>query len=193
MSQNTWTAFGPDAPLSALPLAFRACLPPNSSTEQCDELIGSAQDGQGFCADPNYRQMTYCACVNNSVACPEYAMASCANSAYSYKPWAWYQPGPDGAPSKDQNCASAPICVNLMEVGGSQNVVSDITQQCGTITNITNVLKTNPKLAALTFLLFIILVVVMSMRTADSDDKSLKDLPPPPSSLFGDAAAPPPF
>ena len=166
---TTWTTFGPDLPPSALPLDLQACLPPNQPTEACDALVGSAALGYGYCAEPAYQRMTYCACVNNAVGCPEYAMASCANSAFSYRPWAWYQPGPAGQPSRDQMCEKAPICVDLVEVGGSQNVVSDITQQCGAVTNLSKRLGGNPALVVLALVLLITLVAVLSARV-DADD-----------------------
>jgi hypothetical protein len=108
-------------------------------------------------------------------------MASCANAAYAYKPYWWYQPPAPGAPTPNAACSAAPICVNLVEVGGEQNVVSGVTQQCGTITNITNVLKANPALAALTLLLFVALAVVMAIR---ADPARLVMPPPPPSDIF---------
>lgn len=186
MSQTTWTKFGPDMPVTSLPPQFSQCLPPNQPTQACDAIVGSASAGNGTCADPMFMRTTYCACVNNATACPEFSMAACANSARSYKPWAWYQPTAGGA-SKHELCAKSPICVNLLEIGGSQNVVNNITQQCGIITNITNVLKTSPALAVLTFLLLISLIVVMSMQT---DDRRDKNQPPPPGS-YDNFDAPP--
>jgi len=187
MSQTRWTSFGPDPPPASLPAAARACLTPVASTPACDEYIGSADSGQGFCADPLYKTTTYCACVNNAISCPQFSMASCANAAYAYKPSWWYAgTGPGGAgPTPNATCATSPICVNLVEVGGDQNVVTGITQQCGTITNVTNVLKTNPTLATLAFLLFVILIIVMSLP-ADSGRSQVP--PPPPPDVFGDLA-----
>ena len=174
-AQTTWTSFGPDPPPSTLPAPAQACLIPVSSSPACDAFIGSAAQGSGFCALDEYKQTTYCACVNNAVACPQYAMASCANAAFAYRPAAWYAKTGAGhdSPSENDSCKSAPICVNLVEIGGEQNLVSGITQQCGTITNITNILKTNPTLAILAAVLLIMLIVVMSIHT-DADSK----LPP---------------
>ena len=162
---TTWTAFGPDLPAAALPPAFQACLPPAQPSAECDGAVGSAAAGYGFCSDPTYRRMTYCACVNNSVGCPEYAMASCANAAYSYKPAAWYAPKADGL-SQDAVCAKAPVCVNLV-VG---NTSGHVTQQCGTIRNITAVVRASPLLAVVVFILVLALVVVMSQRSTDDGD-----------------------
>lgn len=193
MSQTTWTSFGPDPPLSTLDVTAQQCLAPNGASAACDAYIGSAAAGNGFCSLPTYKTTTYCACVNNAIPCPQNAMASCANAAYSYKLWQWTQTPSGGGLSHNATCATSPICVNLVEVGGNQNVVSGITQQCGTITNITNVLKTNPALAVLTFLLFITLIVVMSLH-ADSDGGKRSTPPPPPPGMFdGPAAAGFPF
>jgi hypothetical protein len=151
-------------PLSSLPADFQSCLPPNKPSAACDTIIGNSQAGLGYCGNPEYREMTYCACVNNAVACPNFSMASCANSEYSYKPWSWDQPGTTGGASKNELCAKAPICVNLVEVGGSQNVVSGITQQCGVIQNVTNIVKENPTMAILLFILIIALIIVSTMH-----------------------------
>lgn len=182
MPQTRWATFGPDPSPSSLPESFLQCLYPASPSATCDNLIGDADSGHGFCSLPEYRTTTYCACVNNSAPCPQISMASCANAAFSYKPAAWYTPtGPNGSgPSKNADCATSPICINLVEVGGDQNVVSGITQQCGTITNVTNVLKTNPFLAVLTFLLVIVLIIVMTSHTESAEGSlPLPDMPPP--------------
>ena len=176
--RNTWTTFGPDPPLSALPPDFVGCLPPNKPSQACDGIVGSSTEGAGYCASAPYNRTTYCACVNNSVACPGFSMTSCSNSAYAYQPWAWFQKSVGGGPSKNEQCAASPICVNLVEVGGSQNVVSGVTQQCGTVENITKVLKEDPVLSALAFLLIIAFIVVLSMR-ADDNGEDAPPLAPP--------------
>jgi hypothetical protein len=96
------------------------------------------------------------------------------------------------APDSDVHkaCLTRPLCINLVEVDGDQNVVSGITQECGVIQNITNVLGTNPVLATLAFVLFILLVVVVAMRT---DDGGARPPPPTPYGLFEDSQAGPPF
>lgn len=175
MSQNTWTIFGNDPDISTLDPKVQACLPPNEPTQDCDKTIGYAGNG-GFCDNPNYQQTTYCACVNNAVACPQFSMAACANAAYSYKPWSWYQTLPNSTASKDSECSTSPICVNLLEIGGEGNLTSNITQQCGVITNITNILKTKPTFAILLLILFIALIIIMSLSTQND-----QNLPPPPN------------
>ena len=183
--QTTFTQFGPDPPLAGL--SFAGCLPPNPPSVACDNLMGSAQHGSGICADSSYAKTTYCACINNAIPCPMVAAAACANSAFAYLPT--NQLPPNG--TEFLACKDRQICVNLVEVGGSQNVVSGITQQCGPITNIYNSIKANPTLAILAFLLFILLVVLMSMRTGDTGKRSTP--PPPPAGLFGDTSGPPDF
>lgn len=163
--RTTWTKFGPDMLPSQLPPLMQGCLPPNAPSRSCDTAMGNAQSGTGFCASPSFEKTTYCACVNNAVTCPQNSMAACASALYSYKPWIWNQA--IGGESRNETCAKTPICVNLVEVGGSQNLVSGITQQCGTIQNITNVLKTNPTLAILLFILFIAFIVVLSITPTD--------------------------
>lgn len=168
--KTTWTKFGPDPAFTSLPEIMQGCLPPSQPSQACDVIMGDAQTGTGFCASPAYEQTTYCACVNNAVACPQNSMAACANALYSYKPWAWNQAV--GGESKNETCAKAPICVNLVEVGGSQNIVSGITQQCGTIQNITNILKTDPTLAVLLFVLIIAFIIVLSISPTDDPPQS---------------------
>ena len=166
MSQTRWTAFGPDPPISTLPTLAQQCLSPGGDSDACDRYIGSADSGQGFCSLDAYKTTTYCACVNNAIACPQFSMAACANAAFAYKPAWWYAgTGPGGAsPSPNTTCATSPICVNLVEIGGEHNVVSNVAQQCGAITSLTNTLKANPILAVLAFLLFVALIVVMSLH-----------------------------
>jgi hypothetical protein len=180
-AQTQWTVFGPDPAWSSLPSEMQACI--LKPSQLCDVAIGDATSGQGFCGTPSYEQTTYCSCVNNAVACAQTTMASCANSAYSYKPYSTSVPGPSGK-SADQVCASTPTCVSIVDISGSQNVVSGVTMQCGVITNITNVIKTNPVLAGLIAVLFIALLIVMSLSV---DDKRIMPLPPP-SDIFGGAA-----
>jgi hypothetical protein len=186
---TTFTQFGPDPPIATLPQAFRRCLSPNAASAGCDGSIGSLQSGSGYCAvttpDPRYpgtapyAQSTYCACVNNAIPCPMVAAAACANSAFAYAPTKMTPP--DGAAYAA--CKGQPICVNLIEVGGNQNVVSGITQQCGVIQNIQNIISTNPALAVLAFLLFVTLVVLLSMKTGGPGQRGVA--PPPPPGMFG--------
>ena len=100
-------------------------------------------------------------------------MASCSNSAFAYRTTRQSSQSTESCP---------PICVNIVDLGaGNQNVVQGLTQQCGTITNVTNILKTNPFLAVLTFILVMVLFIVMSSNTdsADSEDSgpSLPGMP----------------
>jgi hypothetical protein len=200
-AQTTFTQFGPDPPFASLPEAFQKCLPPNAQTVTTDGVIGSLASGQGYCSqttpDPRYpgsapyAQSTYCACVNNAIPCPMVAAAACANSAFAYLPTRMTPP----SGSAYAVCKDRPICINIVEVGGNQNIVSGITQQCGVIQNIQNVIQTSPTLAALAFLLFITLVVLLSMRTGTGGRRAT---PPPPLGLglpggFGDMPGPPGF
>jgi hypothetical protein len=189
------TQFGPDAPITSLPSDFQACLsgtaPPSVS---CDALVGSMQSGQGYCAAPPYRTMTYCACVNNAIPCPMIAASACANSALAYAPTSMLPPSAvnPGGGREYQACKGQAICVNLVEVGGNQNVVSGITQQCGVFQNIQNVLKLSPQLAGMIIVLFIILVIVASIRTepdggaagARPAERTSRRLPPLPRPVF---------
>ena len=171
------TQFGPDGTLASLPADFRACIAASyggasggTSPETwmaCDQIVGSDLSQQGYCAQPAYRSQTYCACVNSPIisGCPTVVFAPCANSAFSYKPYT-LQP-PNG--TAYQTCKGQNICVNQVLVGGSQNVVKDIKQQCGYIQNITNALSVNPQLAAVAVFLIVLLVTLMLVGDAAPD------------------------
>jgi hypothetical protein len=174
---TTFTRFGPDPLLSSLPKAFQACLQ-GSPGPSCDALVGSLAQGSGFCAEPEYAQTTFCACVNNAIPCPTVAAAACANSAFAYAPT-------DMRPPSGRTflrCKSQPICVDLVEVGGGQNVVSGVTQQCGAITNVRRVLSASPALAALAFFAFLTLVALAV--GAFTPTAARRPPPPPPPGLF---------
>jgi hypothetical protein len=160
------TQFGPDAPLTQLPADFRACLAPyNTLTpaqlEACDVVVGNDASGNGYCAQEPYRTMTYCACVNSPITCPTVASVQCTRSQLAYAPTSMLPPaGRQYLACKGQN-----ICVNQVLVGGSQNVVQGITQQCGVIQNINNMLSVSPPLAILAFVLIIVLIAVLVAPT----------------------------
>lgn len=188
---TTFTEFGPDVSLGSLPPDFRACLPPNPATPECDQVVRSLAAGQGYCGNrdgsgnptsANYGQMTYCACVNNAISCPEFTSAACANSAFAYKPYAWAVENAGGE-SQYSSCEDTPICVNILEVGGDQNVVSGLTQQCGTFQTVQLVIGTNPALAALAFILIVVIVVLLLARTDDTRGARRYPPPPPPGLL----------
>jgi len=184
MSGQRYVQFGPDAPLSSLPKDFAACLPPNNApSAACDGIVGDSSHG-GYCSEAPYNTMSYCACVNNAIGCPMIAAAACANSAFAYRQTAMQAPNGQAY----QDCKNVTICNNIIDVYGSQNIVSGVTQECGVITNIQNIISTNPTLAVLAFLLFIMLVVLLSMRT---DGGKRLAPPPPPPGTFGDSPAPP--
>lgn len=179
-----YTQFGPDTPISELPANLRACLPPNAPSGKCDATIGSLESGQGYCSQSPYDKMTYCSCVNNAIPCPMVAAAACANSAFAYS--TTEMQAPDG--QAYAACKGQPICVNIVEVGGSQNVVTGITQQCGVIQNVQNIISASPTLAAVAFILVIMLIVMMAMRVEDDG----RFPPPPPPGIFGVSVMGPP-
>lgn len=185
-----YTEFGPDLPPPDLPPDFAACLPPAASSSACDRIVGSSSSGlgycscdcaggacPGFCDEQGYARMTYCACVNNAAPCPQLSSAPCANSAFAYQPWAWSNTASGGA-TYDEECGDSQICVNILEVGGDQNVVNDLTQQCGTFQTVQLIVGTNPALAAVALLLVLVIVGLLLARP----DRPGRDgrLPPPP-------------
>ena len=158
---NTANRFGPDVPYELLNRAFKDCLPPNKPTSQTDEIVGSLEAGRGFCG-PNsgLAKMSYCACVNNKIPCPTKTAASCANSAFAYRPTTMLPGG-----TSYEACENLSICVNLAEVGGEENLVAGITQSCGPVQNFTNTIQASPILAIFAFILLIALIVLVYMDT----------------------------
>jgi len=196
----TYTEFGPDVPLSELPPAFAACLPPAASSTDCDQIVGSSAAKLGYCScdcadgedrcpamcgGQSYARMTYCACVNNSSTCPQLSSASCANSAFAYRPWFWSNA--ESGETYNEMCENTPICINILDVEGDQDVVKDLTQQCGTFQTVQIIVGTNPVLAAVAFLL---VLVIVGLLLAPTDRPESRVPPPPPPGLLAYFAAP---
>lgn len=185
MSDTGLYKFGPDPDKSTLPLDVQACL--TTASEACDTIMGRS-GSDGFCNQEDYMHTTYCACVNagDGYPCPMRTFAQCANNGSAYKPWWYYnKKQPDGT-TKDQQCEKEPICINLVVVGGNNNVTKGITQQCGTIENITNAMRANPALAALAFILFILFIYTIS---ASSTSKPRPAALSPPADLLDSSPA----
>ena len=160
MNPSTYLTFGPDPPLSSLHPAFISCLPPNSATAACDQTVGSSIQMVGMCALPEYRQTTYCSCVNNSVPCPEFVSPPCANSGFSYKPYSWSVKNPLTDKSKTEVCADFPLCINYLNIAGTDEELATVSQQCGIITNpVAN--QTNVIFFTIVFVLGVLLVYTM--------------------------------
>lgn len=156
MAATTWARFGPDPPFSSLPADFQACVGATPGAG-CDALVGSAAEGSGYCARPEYAQTTYCACANSAFPCPHVSLAACANSEYAYRPAAMR---PGGAAAAD--CAGRQICASYMPVFGSDNTVKDNTQQCGTFKRVTLALGASPGFAAALLLLALVFAAVVA-------------------------------
>ncbi len=188
---TTYTEFGPDAPISSLPSEFSACLPPAANSSACDRTIGSLSSGLGYCScdcsggsdkscpapcgGQSYAHMTYCACVNNAATCPQLSSAPCANSAFAYQPWAWSNSS-SGTTTYDDECGESQICVNILEVGGDQNMVNGLNQQCGTFETEHIIVGTNPALAIVALFLMFVIIGLLLVRT----DQPVRRMPPPP-------------
>jgi hypothetical protein len=174
-----WANFKANDPRQSLPAAMNDCMTNNSAA--CDKIMGSTTIGAGYCSTDPFKQQTYCACVNNINPCPQKSNAFCSG-ADAYHPWIWNQPnGKD--PSPNTICNNTPTCINNVNTTGSNNVITGITQQCGgVINNITNLIKTNPMLVGIVFVLFIALVIVLLSDTTQ---------PPPADPQFFDPNLPP--
>ena len=167
----TITSFGPDAPLSSLPAKIKACVTGNASTADCDDIMTAA------CAEGSpYEAQTYCACMNAPTPAAACFFAPCTNNAFAYV----IQKQRDMVENKNgQTCpANAIICNQILEVGGSDNVVSGNTMQCGIITNVQNIIKASPYLAVLLIVLVLLLVMVIAMKPDDAGGSKSEPLPP---------------
>jgi hypothetical protein len=159
---------GFDPPLNSLPQPFRSCLPPNPQSTACDKLIGNLVSGNGYCAimtpDPNYpgsapyALTTYCSCVNSKIPCPMIASATCSNSAFSYKNASQL---PDSEEYK--YCMSHPICVNLIDPDGRQDVIYDVVQDCNTIES-TPADSIDYKVMIFIFIILIVIIFIFYRR-----------------------------
>ena len=144
------------------------CLTGTPSAD-CDEAIGDIYTTNTFCSDPAYQYTTFCACVNNSVPCPQTTMAACANTAYAYKPYAWTQ-SINGGPSQDDECKAINNCVNILEAGGTSNLVSGVSQVCGSTapnSSVYNTLFSNPAVSLSLLFMIILLCIVIFIHTED--------------------------
>jgi len=98
-------------------------------------------------------------------------MAVCANTAFAYKPYAWSE----GTPSLNSECRSAPVCINMIEVGGSQNIANNVKQSCNlgeaTANAAGNAAMNAPYLFVLLLVLFVLLAVVASIHTTDKEEE----------------------
>ena len=170
------TMFGPDESPYSLPADVQACVMGDQSTGACDATMGSSQSGLGWCARGGNASQTYCACVNAPTPAAACFFAPCTNNAFAYIPTKQRDMIRN---ANGQSCPSGTvICNQIFQVGGSNNVVSNISQQCGIITNVTNVIKASPYLAVLLFVLILLLVMVISMKP---DDAGSRPPPLPPS------------
>lgn len=153
---STYIDFSNDVPLSTLPSDFSKCL--ENPSVACDAIVGSTTLGSGYCNDSQYEQTTYCACVNNSLPCPSITSTICSNFEYAYTPTTMMPPsGLDYI-----KCKSQPLCINLAEIGGSQNVVTSINQQCGVITNATNFIVLHPYFMVFLVILLIVISIIIN-------------------------------
>lgn len=74
--------------ITALPASFAAAITASAGGTQNsthDTIVGSACSGQGWCANPNYQNTVYCACVNNNGIYPQCIFTTCANQPMAYK------------------------------------------------------------------------------------------------------------
>lgn len=125
-----------------------------------DTVVGSAQQGYGYCADPKYRQMTYCACANAPIANAECVFGPCQiETAYNNTV------AQAGLSDLSKNCPKSVNCQQVFIMGGSDNVASDVSQtmRCGGVVNniVTNV-QSNPVLAVVALILILSVVLLAS-------------------------------
>lgn len=151
--------FGGDVAVGDLPSDFGACLPPyGSASASCDVIVGSTMHGSGYCSTPPYSTMSYCACVNNAIGCPMLAATACANNEFAYRPTDMLAPSGQAYLA----CKDTTICNDIIDVYGSENVVTGITQDCGKVTDIRQLIGSNPAIAILIFLFVVVLAFLLA-------------------------------
>ena len=142
-----------------------------------DDVVGSASSGYGYCYDPKYRAMGYCACVNSTAPNAECVFGPCTNGANAFMPSRMLSTMTDAK----NNCPQEVNCQQIFQMGGTDNIASGVTQSqnCGGVVNniITNI-KSNPIIAVVVFIMIISIVMFISEESAKSK-KSPKTLPPP--------------
>jgi len=88
--------------------------------------------------------------------------AACANSAFSYLPTTMSSQGREYL-----DCKGQPICINIVEIGGNQNIVSGIKQECGVINNVENFFGASPSLTTIAIILFIIFIILLFVKPSE--------------------------
>ena len=193
---TTYQNFGNDVPISQLPADFAAAVNASIACQAAqqggktpcdlvayqakgyDTTVGSAQEGYGYCANPTYRQMTYCSCVNAPVANSECIFQACTNGDHSYKNVLQLALLSNGS----KNCPQSVNCQQVFEMGGSDNVASQVaqTQSCGGVVNnmVTNI-QAHPFLAIVVLILVLSVVMLVSGSGRGASKGPSKTLPPP--------------
>lgn len=109
-----------DPPVARLPSDFRECVlasAAKSSSAACDAAVGSRVAGFGFCAQPEYADSTYCACVNADLQKPQCVFRPCADSLQAFKPTAM---------QTKTLCPSTINCASVRGMGGETNVAAGV-------------------------------------------------------------------
>jgi hypothetical protein len=172
MGENGYTDFGPDIPLNIIQKNdpdFYACIMESSlgrSTTRCDEIVGNIKSGLGACSTDKYKTNTYCACVNSPIANALCIFAPCANDPFAYRPTNQIETKFNNA------CPTQISCMQIEAVGGTNNVVNDVTQSqnCGGTENfIQRTLELSPTLLIIvilfSFLSVISIIVAFSKKS----------------------------
>ena len=179
--RTTFVAFGPDLPLTnRIDPKVLNCINNKQPSAQCDNLIGSKAMGSGFCSKSPWDRMTYCACVNSAFPCPHITTTTCSNSNHAYMPTQLAENG-----SEYKTCMNHKICVNISNIEGNGDVISDLVQDCGPVTNVTNVLASTPIIGVLLIFIVLLLVsiLVSSIHTRKKRKESQKNKVTSPSYL----------
>lgn len=154
--------FGPDP--ATVPPDFLACLQ-GAPTSACDGVVGSVFSGAGYCAVDPYKTSTYCACVNSALPCPAVTSTVCTSSPHAYHATSMVA----GA-VEFENCLVTPICLNVVAVGGTQNVV-EASQSCGPGETLANAARARPAYAAA----FVVLLVALLLAVATRPERDSRD------------------
>jgi len=128
----------------------------------CDHLVGSIWQG-GMCNYPAYMQTNLCSCVNVNVPgiFPFCAFSPCQNGG-------GYVPSSQYSVYSSKSCPSTISCTQLIEMGGENNVASNLTQSMncgGTVVN-----PVIPRQTIMMVLIFVVIVTIVYMMLSNDDD-----------------------
>ncbi len=160
-----WKFTRPSPSVVNLPGWMRAAIQnsENGKQNESDDMqIGSISSGTGFCSTDRFKHQLYCACVNAPVANPECMFAQCTNNAVAYKTTQMAKT----MENRSKECPQVVSCQQIIDMGGSDNVTSNIAQEldCGKNTFI-SLMGEHPLLVGVICIYLIIFAILLKLTS----------------------------